>query len=178
MQLYIVQNQGYRSVAHVLDVQGMTPEMFKAIADRLTILPNTTDVPGLLNINTAPKQVLMCLPNVQEPFVDALIAHRTTSGVDLSNIGWLLDVPVDDQLKRQQMKEIANFVTVRSYQFMIQGLGRIGEAVAGSGGGEPAPFAFRRTAAVYDKSAKRLLYFKDMTHLGFPYDPWEKPQTP
>lgn len=179
MQMYIVQNQGYRSIAHVLDVQGMTPEMFKQIADRLTVLGQLQDIPGLININTAPKPVLMVLPNINEEFVDALISYRTTEGIDLSNIGWLLDVPVDDNLKRQQMKEIANFVTVRSYQFRIDGVGRVGTRIEGTDLDEEAkPFAFRRTVAVYDTILKRLIYFKDMSALGFPYDPWEKPQSP
>lgn len=179
MQLYIVQNQGYRSIAHVLDVQGMTPEMFKQIADRLTVLGQLQDIPGLININTAPKAVLMVLPNIQEEFVDALIAHRTTQGIDLSNIGWLLDVSVDDGMKRQQMKEIANFITVRSYQFKIDSVGRVGVRIEGTDLTEEGkPFAYRRHVAVYDTALKRLLYFKDLSTLGFPYDPWEKPQSP
>jgi type II secretory pathway component PulK len=179
MQQYILQAQGYRSIAHVLDVQGVTPEKFKQIADRLTILGQLEDIPGLININTAPKQVLMVLPNIREEFVDALIAYRTTQGVDLSNIGWLLDINLDDNLKRQQMKEIANFITVRSYQFRIDAVGRVGTRIEGTDlTAEGTPFAFRRSVAVYDVPLKRLLYFKDMSMLGFPYDPWEKPQSP
>ncbi len=182
MQQYILQSGPYLSIAHLLDVQGVTSEKFKKIADRVTVLGGQiTDVPGRINVNTAPKQVLLALPNVREEFVDALIAYRTTSGVDLSNIGWILDVNMDDGTKLQQLKEIASYVTVRSYQFRIDALGRIGEKVEGTiTQDEGKPFAFRRIVAVYDKGAQtpRLVYFKDMSGLGFPYDPWEKPESP
>lgn len=169
----------FQSVAHLLDVEGMTPEKFRKVVDRVTVLGNATDLPGVVNVNTAPKQVLVCLPNIKEDFVDALLSYRTTEGVDLSNIGWVLEVSYDDGQKRQQLKEIANFISVRSYQFMVHAVGRVGGRVEGASSSEEGkPFVFRRFVAIYDKAAKRLVYFKDMSHLGFPYDPWEKPLSP
>lgn len=152
----------YQSVAHVLDVQGMSPEKFKKIVDRLSVAAAATDLPGLVNVNTAPRPVLMCLPNVKEEWVDAALSYRTTEGVDLSNIGWLLDLSLDDGLKRSQLKEIANFITVRSYQFSVHAVGRIGSRVEGTSE-DAKPFVFRRFVAVYDKAAQRLVYFKDMS---------------
>ena len=177
MQQRLLQGDPYRSVADILDVQGVTPDRFKKIADRLTVLGTSTKAPGRVNVNTAPRQALLALPDIQEEFVDALIAYRAAKNADLSNIGWLLDVEADESLKRDQLKAIANFITVRSYQFRIDAAARIGEKVE-EGDKEARPFPFRRLVAAYDTLDHRLIYFKDTTAMGFPYDPWEKPQSP
>ena len=58
---------------------GMQLADFKLIADLITT--NTAKViPGLININTAPKEVLMCLPGLAEGDADSLIAARPTGG--------------------------------------------------------------------------------------------------
>jgi hypothetical protein len=57
---------------------GMSIDDFKLVADSLTntsILPN-----GLINVVTAPKEVLMCLPGLEDSDAAALIAKRITLG--------------------------------------------------------------------------------------------------
>ena len=54
----------------------MTFEEFSQIADKLTTSSETT-LPGLVNVNTASKEVLMCLPGLEEKDVDDLMAYRT-----------------------------------------------------------------------------------------------------
>ena len=167
----------YPSVADLLGnpAQGipavLTKERFKLLADKFTML-DTDPVPGLLNINTAPKQVLLCLPGITEDIAVKIIDARTVAGADLSNIGWLTDVVTPAQLQ-----QFANFITCRSYQYRIHAVGRVG-SVTWNANSTPAvperPGVIKRMIAVYDRLAKpnpRLVYWKDATKLGMPYDP-------
>ncbi len=169
----------YLSAGYLLDVQGVTASSFKRIVDRVTVIP--VPIPGQININTAPRQVLLALPGMEEEMVEAMIAYRSQEEVDLSNIGWVLDVSLDDEMKKQQLKVMANQITTRSYQFRIDSVGRIGDRLEESSfTEEETPFAFKRILAIYDKlqDPPRPIYFKDISRQGFPYNPWEKPESP
>lgn len=169
----------YMSVGYLLDVQGVTVNNFKLIVDRVTVIP--VPIGGQININTAPKQVLQTLPGMEEEMIEAMLAYRSQEEVNLSNIGWLLDVSLDEEMKKQQLKMIANQITTRSYQFRIDVVGRIGDRLEGSSlTEEESPFAFKRILAIYDKlqDPPRPIYFKDISRQGFPYNPWEKPESP
>jgi DNA uptake protein ComE-like DNA-binding protein len=154
----------------------LTAERFKAVVDKLGVVDDE-GVPGLLNVNTAPKQVLLCLPGITDEIAVKLLEYRTTPGNDLSNMGWLLNVVEPAVLQR-----FAPFITCRSYQFRIHAVGRVGTpyepGAAESTGAATRPGAFRRMVAVFDKAAApnpRLLYWKDQSALGMPYDPQEGP---
>src|SRR5207253_3163908 len=70
---------------------GMTSSEFALVADKLTASTEKT-LPGLINVNTAPKQVLMSLPQMTESDADAIVAKRETSGADAGSIAWIFDV--------------------------------------------------------------------------------------
>ncbi|HLY73644.1 MAG TPA: hypothetical protein VKU80_05955 [Planctomycetota bacterium] len=170
----------YVSVAQLLGGGGLpaalSPARFKVVVDHLTVVPGAT-VPGLVNINTAPQQVLLCLPGITQDIAVKLMDYRTTPGNDLSNIGWLLNV-----MDPGVLQGIANLITCRSYQYRINAVGRVGTPYsvgAGSSTDVPGrPGAFRRMTAVFDKLATpnpRLVYWKDQTKLGMPYDPQDGP---
>jgi DNA uptake protein ComE-like DNA-binding protein len=170
----------FLSVAQILGGQGIppavTPARFKLIVDRLTTVAGPT-VQGLVNINTAPKQVLLCLPGITEDIAVKIMDYRTTPGNDLSNMGWLLGVVEPAVLQR-----FAAFITCRSYQFRIHAVGRVGTPYDPGGGSSDGvserPGAFRRMVAVFDKLATpnpRLVYWKDQSKLGMPYDPMDGP---
>ena len=112
---------------------------------------------GLINVNTAPQAVLQCLPGLDSSDVAALMAYRSTSGADLTSIAW-----VAQAIPRTKAAPLANYITVRSYQYSADIL-----AVSGNGR------AFRRYRAVVDASASppAVVYWKDMTYLGWPLDP-------
>ncbi|MBV8878888.1 MAG: general secretion pathway protein GspK [Planctomycetaceae bacterium] len=151
-------------------------ERFSQVVDKLTV-SDDQNVPGLVNINTCPKQVLLALPGITDEIAVKIMEYRTTPGNDLSNMGWLLNVVEPAVLQR-----FAPFITCRSYQFRIHAVGRVGtpyDAGAGSSTDNPErPRAFRRMVAVFDKLATpnpRLVYWKDQTKLGMPYDPQDGP---
>lgn len=170
----------YLSVAQLLGGQGvpvvLTPQRFRQVVDKLSVVDDQR-VPGLVNINTAPKQVLLCLPGITEEIAVKIMEYRTTPGNDLSNMGWLLSVVEPAVLQR-----FAQYITCRSYQFRIHAVGRVGTPYDPGAGtsGEVAerPGAFRRMVAVFDKLATpnpRLVYWKDQSKLGMPYDPMDGP---
>jgi hypothetical protein len=112
---------------------------------------------GLINVNTAQQAVLLCLPGLDQADVNALTAYRSNTSADLSSIAW-----VSRALSQQKAAAITNYITVHSYQFSA-------DIVAVSGDGR----AFRRYLAVVDGSVSppTVLYWKDLTYLGWPLDP-------
>ena len=132
---------------------GMTIEEFQPIADRVTT-SNDRTLRGLINVNTAPKQVLLCLPGLEESDVSALISARSADNANRSNIAW-----VAEALPQEKAVGIASYLTTRSYQFSADIV-----SVAGNGR------AFRRCRIVVDarNSPPRVIYRQDWTSLGWP----------
>lgn len=161
------------SVAQLLTI-GMSRDRFKEVADRVTVWEGDK-VPGLVNINTAPKGVLMTLPGITEDVAIKIMQYRTVPGADLSNIGWLLDV-----VEPAVFQQFASVITVRSCQFRIHAVGRVGTPyTAGGNLGEGRPGAFKRMLGVFDRLAEprpRLVYWKDASKFGMPYSPEDGPQ--
>jgi type II secretory pathway component PulK len=169
------------SVAHLLgsEEEGvpriLTPDRFRQLVDFLTVAEGEV-VPGLVNVNTAPLRVLRSLPGTSEETALQILGYRTPEGADLSNIGWLLDI-----LEPAQLQAISNFITVRSYQFRIHAVGRVGTPYTSTSraeDGRERPGAFKRMVAVFDKIATprpRVIYWKDLTRLGMGYDPEDGP---
>jgi type II secretory pathway component PulK len=165
----------FLSIAHLLGGRGVAPVLttarFKTLADKLTVNPAAT-IPGLVNINTAPMPVLLALPGMTQDLASKIIAQRMAVGANLSSIGWLTDV-----LSGPQLQQMANSITCRSYQFRINAVGRIGTPYTANATGDGPvgrPGAMKRMMAVVDLLASpqpRLVYWKDMTKLGMPYDP-------
>jgi type II secretory pathway component PulK len=148
-----------RPFANVLDFYfrtGMTMEEFSPIAGQLTTRGERT-VRGLINVNTAPKGVLRCLPGLEESDVSALISGRSGDNADRQSIAW-----VADALPQDQAVGIGSYITARSYQFSA-------DIVSVCGNGR----AFRRCRIIVDarQSPPRVIYRQDLTALGWPLAP-------
>jgi DNA uptake protein ComE-like DNA-binding protein len=99
-------------------------DLFLQIADHVKTSPESARR-GLININTAPLQVLMCLQGMTEELAYAIINFRSSTGF-FPSIGHLLKVP---GLSREVFQRLAPKVTVRSENFRI-----ISEGVVPSSG--------------------------------------------
>jgi type II secretory pathway component PulK len=156
---------GYPSTAALLDLAGWDARAFQAAADLVTVTDGKT-LPGLVNVNTAPREVLLALPGMTEDLADAAVAFRSRSQAPLANIGWLLNV-----MDKAALQRIASRVTVRSAQFAIQSVGWIPNA-------RGVPPVYARVWAVYDMAdgGPLLRAWKDLTPLGFPYPLGEEAQ--
>lgn len=65
---------------------------FKSMVDRVT-LANSDNLSGKVNINTAPREVLLALPGMTPQVADAIIAKRQEKGGAFKSVGELLDIP-------------------------------------------------------------------------------------
>lgn len=90
------------------------------IADRLT-LSDQSHLAGVVNVNTAPLEVLACLPGMNRELAQAIISFRASNGY-LANVAWLLRVP---GMTRETFRQLAPRVTVRSETFRILAEGRV-----------------------------------------------------
>ncbi len=131
---------------------GLEPDEFEEIADRLTT-SGETDLPGLININRAPWEVLVCLPGLEESDVELLFNNRSE---DEEGIAWVVEV-----LEREKAVSIGALVTGRSSQYSA-------DIVSVNQNGR----AFQRAQIVIDPDASpsKILYWKSISHLGWPLD--------
>jgi hypothetical protein len=148
------QSRSGRPFANVFDFAqktGMTPQELSGAYDGLTCVSSKT-LNGLTNVNTAPREVLMCLPTLEEGDADAMIGARTSAAP--GDISW-----VADALPPDKCTAIGARITGKSFQFSADIV-----AVSGDGRG------FRRVRVVFDarKSPARIVYRKDLTDLGWP----------
>jgi len=170
---------GFPTVAHLMP--SIPVEKWKQIVDRVTVSAAPT-LPGLVNVNTAPKKILEMLPSLTADDVSKLASHRTQEGADLSTLGWLADL-----LPPEKLQAVAGFVTTRAFQYRLDIVARIGPkseraATATSvktldPAAPPPPVrVIRRLAVVIDRSgpAPRVIYSRDISRLGQPY-PIEEP---
>ena len=145
-------NPRYDNVLDFYSSSGLTFEEFAQIADRITTSSEET-LPGLVNVNTASKEVLMCLPGLEESDVEALLSYRA-SNKKLDSVAW-----VTQALDNQKAVEIGSFITTRSFQYSA-------DIVCLAGNGR----AYKRYKAVIDMrdASPRLAYWKTLTHSGWP----------
>ncbi|MEO6035847.1 MAG: helix-hairpin-helix domain-containing protein [Verrucomicrobiota bacterium] len=95
-------------------------DLLMDIADNVTVESQTTQA-GLINVNTASLDVLLCLPGIERPLAQAIISHRKSDGF-FPNTAWLLKVP---GMTREIFKQIAPRVTARSETFRIISEGKV-----------------------------------------------------
>lgn len=98
----------------------ISEELLLEMADDLTVSDDETTA-GLVNVNTASLDVLICLPGVTRELAHAIISFRSSNGF-LANVAWLLRVP---GMTRDVFKQLAPRVTARSETFRILSEGRI-----------------------------------------------------
>ena len=135
---------------------GLTLDEFKPIAGKITASTGTAPT-GRINVNTAPKEVLLCLPGLEESDAAALAAQRPTADADRTSIAWVVQA-----LSRQKALAIGNYITSFSYQFSADII-----SVPSSGR------AFKRCRVVVDArtSPPKIVYRQSLTHLGWPLSP-------
>ena len=115
-----------------------------------------THVVGLINVNTAPIQVLQTLPGLTLQDATTL-ANAQSSQSTVGSTSW-----VASTLTQQKANAIAPYITGTSYQYSA-------DIVAVSGDGR----AFKRVRIVVDARAQpaSIIYRKDLTSLGWPLPP-------
>lgn len=131
------------------------------LMDNCTINASTT-IPGRININQAPRTLLMGIPGLEEDVVEEIISQRyqetTEDQVDTHNHEtWLLTEGI---ITLDEMKTLSPFVTAGGDVFRAQIVGYFEDGGAAS-----------RVEAVFDATSPRprILSWKDISHLGRGY---------
>jgi len=131
------------NLEELMRIDGVTPEMVyggvfpdgerKGLREFLTIWPKTADTgvaPGVVNINTAPAEVLWSLSDLMTQGVaEAIVAYRTQPGPD----GKPQEFSKPDDLKRVQgmndgiYASLSGQIAVKSSTFEVRARGTVGK---------------------------------------------------
>lgn len=150
---------GTQPVEDVFDMASktrMTYDELLLVCDYLTTRPVNQQQRGLININQAPREVLITLPNLSEADVDSLISRRSTESLtNPTSIAWVYDV-----LKEKSIG-LANLLTGRGRQFCAD-IVAVGDKAR----------AFKWVRIVVDTASQtpRIIYRRDLTERGWPLD--------
>jgi len=109
---------------------------------------------GMINVNTAPRDVLFCLPGVEDSDVNNILSARSSANITPGDISWLANAT-------PKAGTIAQYVTGSSYQYSANIL-----AVSGNGRG------FKNVRVVIDArtTPAKIVYRRDLTDQGWPMD--------
>jgi type II secretory pathway component PulK len=143
----------FTSIFDFAQKANLTSQDIRPIADSLSFVTgNATSLPGLIDVATAPREVLLTLPGLQPSDVDTLIAERQTT--DTSSIAW-----VSDAMSMANAAKIGPYITNRSFFYSA-------DIVAVSPDGR----AFKRVYIVVDArlSPAKIIYRQDKTQFGWP----------
>ncbi len=130
------------------------------VLDNFTTAPGggKLPVPGLVNVNTAPVEVLAALPGLDAGLAQSIVDARANLGAETkATTAWLL---TQGLLDSESYKSIAPRLTTQGYQYRLRVIGfgvpcnryRIIEVVLDLAGPQP-----------------KVLYQRDLTKLGLPF---------
>jgi type II secretory pathway component PulK len=161
----IARNRPFTSVFDFAAKTGMTVDELKQVYSKLDAVATTTGggagggaataakvTYGKVNINTAPREVLMCLPGLEQADVDKLVSARTSA--EAGDVSWVYGT-----LGPAKAAAIGAKLTDKSYQYSA-------DIVALSGDGR----SFKRVRVVVDarSTPAKIVFRKDLTDLGWP----------
>ena len=152
----IVNRVGVSPAGDVFDYAfrgGITYDELRLIDDYITDAFPNTPVQGRINVNTAPREVLLTL-NISESDVDALLARRTSEvQANPGSRAWVYDV------LKEKSRGLGRRITGRGRQYSA-------DIIASSRNGR----AFKRVRIVVDTTPTtlRIVYRRDITDRGRP----------
>lgn len=138
-------------------VSPATAQDMVVVMDRLTTIPAAA-VSGLINVNTAPVEVLKTIPGLEPEQAEAIVAKRAqVTGAEKASTGWLVSTGAVDA---ETFALISNQITTRSIQFAVDAIG-FADHVG----------AMRRIQAVIEMRGQvsQIKYYRDITSLGMGY---------
>jgi len=138
------------------------------VMDNLTVSESPT-IPGRININQAPRAVLLGIPGLEEEMVDQIISARAnfdpnTDDPNHRHETWLLTdgILIDEtgQPDIEMMQSLMPFITAGGDVYRFQAVGYFQDGGAST-----------RVETIIDAtgSAPRILFWRDISHLGRGY---------
>jgi len=156
-----VPKQPAKRYSSPLNDRGLQRTLLPLLLDTVTTVRDT-EIPGRINVNTAPQAVLAALPGLTDADVTTILARRPAGGYSEDPIyqspAWLL---TEANLRPNTLRTLERYITARSQVYRVQVVGWF------DGGGPQA-----RIEAVIDTNngMPRILYWRDLTELGRAFD--------
>lgn len=131
----------FQNIDAIKQVKLMTVRELASIADKVTTEDGNT-INGLININTAPVEIMQLLPGMDQAKAQAIVTRREEENPDTQNqsedaikgnpfsdIGQLLDL---EEIDNQTFREVVDWVTYRShgYRIVASGVDASGKVIA------------------------------------------------
>jgi type II secretory pathway component PulK len=146
-----------------LNDAGQLKQLLPILLDQTTTTQQT-DLPGRVNINTAPQAVLLTLPGLTNTDVQTIMSQRpdpsslNAPDASFSTPAWLL---TQANLKASTLKSLEKYITARTQVYRVQSVGYF------EGGGPSV-----RLEAIIDtnQGRPRILFWRDLTELGRGFD--------
>ena len=110
---------------------------------------------GLININTAPRDVLFCLPGIEDSDVTNILSARNSANITPGDMTWATSA------LGGKAQAVSQYITGSSYQYSADIV-----AVSGNGRG------FKHVRVVIDArtSPPKIVFRRDLTDQGWPMD--------
>jgi len=151
--------QGNQNLASLLQFylrSGMTSDEFAQVYPDLTATTNSYTV-GRVNVNTAPVEVLACLPGMDYATAQQLVNYRDSTSVDARSFAWVVDALGSSSSQLQSLAQ-GDYITAKSFQVTadVAALGPFGRG-------------YRRARFVYDTSGgtPKVIFRQDLSRLGW-----------
>ncbi len=145
-------NATFTSPLDFFNRSGMTEVEITNIQHSVT-LTNGAYVEGLVNVCTARKEVLACIPGIGIEKATEMVAYRLANPDKMNSVAWVGSV-----LDRGQLVRAGVYLAAHSYQFTadIAAVGRFGRG-------------FRRQRFIFDTTSvsARIVHQDDLTQLGW-----------
>ncbi|NLH99790.1 MAG: general secretion pathway protein GspK [Chthonomonadales bacterium] len=103
------------SIAGLLDIPGFTRQIMQQIGDKITVTDDEYRA-GVININTAPAEVLAAIPNVDQTIYNAVIEARQ-GGTVFTGLNDLFQLTA---LNRQQLQALVDNVCTKSSVYLVR----------------------------------------------------------
>jgi len=148
--------------------EGKLRELLPTLLDKTTT-QRGDELPARINVLSAPREVLACLPGLEDAEVQALVDSRPQQDTPQQGAGnktdatfttpaWML---LDAKIPAPKMQALERYVTARTQVYRVQSLGYF------DNGGPVA-----RVEAVFDTNdgRPRILMWRDLSELGRGYN--------
>lgn len=144
---------GFSSVLEFYTRSEMAAEEFATVEEYFYV-STANDGGGLVNVNTAPEEVLACIPGIGTENAPALVARRQSNSASNQSLAWVTEI-LDTDAQRQA----GPCITGKTHQFNVDiaAVGRYGRG-------------FRRVSFIIDTTGgmPKFIARRDLTSLGWP----------
>lgn len=125
----------FQNIDAIKDVQMLTPQDFIGIVDKITLKDGETRS-GLININTAPSEILALLPGMDPEKALAIVTRREEEAPDTSQIQSFTDEEIKgnpftnisqlaqlEEIDFETFHQVVDWITFRSHGYRIEANG-------------------------------------------------------